>query len=1021
MKRDFILFFLALVFYAANSSQAVAARNNNKESLKVTRSVQKGVKGMILDENGQPVPGATIMEKGTKNGVLADSNGNFSITITDNNAVLVITSIGYDTQEIVIGDQGTITVRLKENSLSLNDVVVVGYGTQKRGDVTGAISSINEKTLREVPVTNPQQLLQGRIAGALVTQNSNKPGASPSVLLRGNRSITASNNPLYVIDGIPTTDGLNDVNPNDIVSMDVLKDASATAIYGSRGANGVIIITTARGKESKDGKPDVNYNAYVGTTRISKYIDVLSGSDYVEFRRDANRSLAPPNNYNDNDPAGSDAKIFNSTELAAIAAGQYTDWQREVTQNGSQQNHQLSILGGAKKTRYNISLGYYNDKGYIKLQDFSRYNLRVNLDQDIGSRIKMGISMLGSYTERNGDNFNPIGAAVEMNPIGSPYDENGNLIPQPNGDAAMYNPLSNYIPGNLINLEKRTRILSSIYAQAEIIDGLKFRINFGPDLINTRTGNFTASNTTALKNENLPTASTSNGYTFNYTLENILTYDKKLGKHSLNFTGLYSIQQRVNESGSASVIDLPIASVTYNNLGSANEISGVGSGYSRLDILSYMGRVNYGFDSRFLFTLTMRADGSSVFAPGHKWGFFPSAAFAYNMINESYLKNISYISNLKLRLSYGRTGNTAVGSYQTLANLGGTNYDFGGVPAYGFYPNSLPNSTLKWETTEAFNLGLDFGFLNDRITGSFETYRSRTFDLLLPFNLPNSTGFGSVITNIGSTRNTGFETTISSRNIVNQDNGFQWSTDITAAYNKEAILELSAGKVDDIGNARFIGKPIHVYYDYQKTGIWQIGQDAEAKQYSSSVGQIKVADRNGNGKIDADDRTIIGNQTPDWNFGINNRFSYKNFDLGVFMVGITGRTLASTYYTAPGHNSIAFGGRYNIVNVDYWTPDNPTDAYPQPKAGTSGNPGVLYGSTLKFFDGSYLRIRNIDLGYTLPKTWVSKIKAQSVRIYFDMTNPYTFSSYVHKYNGTNPDISDAPSTINYLLGLNVRF
>lgn len=986
----------------------------------VTKIINIDITGKVVDSKGQTIPGATITEKNTGNSVAADANGNFKLNVKSSSATLVVSSVGYLTQEVTVGNRTNITVTLKDGTTNLNDVIVVGYGAQKRIDVTGAVSHIDEKTLREVPVTNPQQLLQGRVAGLVVTQSSNKPGAEPSVLLRGHRSIKAGNNPLYVIDGIPTNDGLNDINPNDIVSVDVLKDASATAIYGSRGANGVIIITTARGKERADGLPDVHYDSYAGITKISRYIHNLNGPQYVEFRREAARSLPAPNTYNDADPVAADAKIFSTYELAAIAAGQYTDWQRDVTQQGFQQNHDLSVLGATKTTRYNISLGYYYDKGYIKTQDYTRYNLRVNLDQDISKRVKLGVSMLGSYAERNNAGLNPIPAAVGQIPIGTPYDANGNLAPYPTGDPLMYNPLFDYVDNNVINLEKRTRLLSSFYAQAEVLDGLKLRVNFGPDISNSRTGSFSSQFSSTNTGTTLPTAGTANEYIFNYTLENILSYDKSFGKHKIGFTGLYSIQQRVNETGSAKVKDLPVATTTYNNLGSGT-MTTITSGYSRFDILSYMGRINYNYDSRFLLTLTARADGSSVFSPGNKWGYFPSAAFSYNMINEDYIKKYNFISNLKLRTSYGRTGNTAVDPYGTLAVLGRTYYDFNDVAALGYYPNSIPNPNLKWETTEAYNVGVDFGFFNDRITGSIEAYRSNTFDLLLGFALPQSTGFSAVTSNVGNTRNRGIELSLSTRNIVAKGKGgFDWTTDLTGAFNKEEIVSLTSGKVDDIGSSLFIGAPVSVNYDYRKIGIWQLGE-TQATQYGSSIGQIRVADQNGNGKIDPDDRSILGSPTPKYTFGINNRFSFKGVDLGVFMQGVAISQIVSTFHTAPGQNTIAFGGRYNVVSSDYWTPKNPTNAYPRPISGTSGNPGVVFGSTLKYFDGSYLRIRNVDLGYTFPTELVKKIGAKSVRLYADVTNPYIFSSYVHQNYGTDPEITDSPATSTYLLGLNVRF
>ncbi|MBO9564027.1 MAG: TonB-dependent receptor [Niastella sp.] len=973
----------------------------------------KEITGKVTDEKGAPLPNVSVNEKGTSVATQTGTDGTFKISVAGESAVLIFTSVGFGTREIRVGSKSSIDVVLTANAVALNDVVVVGYGTRKRTDVTGAISSISEKALREVPVTNAQQLLQGRVAGVYVTQNSNRPGAEPSVLLRGHRSITAGNDPLYVIDGIPTNDGFNDINPNDIVSMDVLKDASATAIYGSRGANGVIIITTARGKQTANGQPEVRYNTYVGKTVINRYINNLTGPQYVEFRREANRSI---NNYNDADPVASDAKIFSALELDAISKNQYTDWQREITQNGFQQNHELSILGASATTKYNVSLGYYQDDGYIKLQDFTRYSLRINLDQKITSKINMGVSMLGSFSERNGANFNPIAATVVINPIGSPYGPDGKLLSNPTNDPLMYNPLSDFIPGNVLRKEKRTRLLASLYAEAELVRNLKFRVNFGPDLTNSRFGSFNASNSIARQGQ-LPNASMSNEYIFSYTLENILDYNQTFGKHKIGATALYSVQERVRETGAAAGENLPVESVTFHNLGSAGLLASIGSSYSRFDILSYMGRINYGFDNRFLFTATVRADGSSVFAPGNKWGFFPSAAFAWNISNEEFMANQNVLSNLKFRLGYGRTGNTALDPYGTLSTLNRSYYDFNDVAALGYYPASIPNPNLKWETTEAFNVGVDFGLLNNRLTGAIEGYRSRTFDLLLPYVLPNSTGFSSVITNVGSTQNTGVELTLSSQNIAGKD--FQWTTDFTTAYNQEKILELSLGKVDDIGNARFIGKFLQVYYDYQKVGIWQKGE-TQAAQYSSSIGQIKVADRNTNGKIDPDDRMIIGSPTPKWTFGFNNRFNYKSFDIGIFAVAVSGNTIVSAFHNPP-NNSIAFGGRYNVVSSDYWIPNNPTNAYPRPISGTSGSPGVVFGSTLKYFDGSFIRIRNINFGYNLPKQLISKVKAQSLRVYFNITNPYIFSNYVRRHDGTDPEITDAPSTVNYMLGLNVKF
>ncbi len=961
------------------------------------------VTGTVTDNGGAPLAGVSVFVKGGQSGTLSNADGHFSINIPDGNAVLVFSFLGMTKQEINVTGRTVINITLEEDSNNLNEVVVVGYGTQVRRDITGSIASINEKTLKEVPVTNVSQMIQGRIPGAFVTSGSNKPGTTPGITIRGNRSLTASNSPLYVVDGIPLNDAITDINPSDVVSIEVLKDASATAIYGSRGANGVILVTTARGKT---GETSVRYNAFYGITEVVRRADIFEGEEYVKYMRDAAATIG----------VSDDTQIFkDAIERESIEQGRYTDWQDLLIKKGHTQNHELGVSGGTENTKYNVSLGYFNDEGYFEGQDYTRYTTRINLDQNIGKRIRAGISLLGSYSENNGAGYNPYASSLINSPLGIPYESDGSFKIYPINDPTMSNPLVGREKDRFINLEKRTRILGSLFVEAEILPGLKYRLNFGPDMRNARGGNF---NSTTLPVGILPTASTSENFWFSYALDNQLTYNKSFNKHKLNVTALYGIQERKNESTNISVRDLPVETVSYHNLASAGTIVGVGSGYSRWNILSYMGRINYGFDSRFMFTLTGRADGSSRFAPGNKWSFFPSAAVAWNISEENFLADVSYLSNLKLRLSYGLVGNEAISSYQTLAQLGRTPYDFNGVPAFGYAPGNIPNKDLKWETSATTNLGVDFGFFNQRLSGTLEVYRTITSDLLLPFALPGSTGFSGVTTNIGSTQNQGLDFSLSTENI-RTSSGFLWSTDITAGYNKGKILELSLGKTDDIGNARFIGKPLNVYYDYEKIGIWQTSEESLAGQYGSKVGQIKVKDQNGDGKITADDRVILGSPDPTFTFGFNNTFAFKGFDLAVFVVGVQNRTIVSPLHSVPS-NTIAFGGRYNQLALDYWTPSNPTNAYPQPVKDQNVN-SLLYGSTLKYFDGSFVRVRNINFGYNLPGKVVSKIGTQSLRLYFNITNPFVFSSYVSKHGGIDPEILDNPATVNYQLGLNVKF
>ncbi|MBC7891501.1 MAG: SusC/RagA family TonB-linked outer membrane protein, partial [Sphingobacteriaceae bacterium] len=786
-----------------------------------TRNPAVAITGTVTDgSTGEGLAGVNILVEGTTKGSVTNAAGKFSLDVPGPESVLIFSIVGYETQKLAVAGKTVLTVKMVATAQGLGEVVVVGYGTQKKADITGAISSISEKALKEIPVTNVSQMLQGRAAGVYVLNTGNKPGSGVSVQIRGRRSFNAGNDPLYVIDGIPISGGLNDINPSDIEAMEILKDASATAIYGSRGANGVIIISTKRGKA---GKTVVSYDTYFGASRILRYAELMNGSQFAEFKRESRRAVILPATgrpqYDDADPQA-DAKTFEAIELESIAQGRSTDWQRLMIKNGSVQNHELSVSGGTETTRFNVAVGYFRDVGIIAGQDFTRYTSRINIDQDLGKRFKIGMSSLGSFSERNGEDVNPYGqypdfGAITENPLGRAYDDNGELIFLPTSDGLRSNPLSELVPGAVINKGKRFRLLSNLYGEAELADGLRFRMNFAPDLAQNKKGNFRGRYTNVRRLGD-PSASTNEDFTFAYTWENILTYKKKLGaKHSLDFTGLYSLQTRQFESSLVNVAGLPAESFEYFNLGAASIISGVGSQYEKWSILSYMARINYAFDNRFLLTLTGRADGSSKFAPGKKWGYFPSAALAWNIINEQFLKGNNLFSNLKLRLSYGATGNEGILPYQTNSVLGRTPYDFDGAAAFGYAPASIPNPDLRWETTTTFNAGLDFGILNNRVSGAVEFYQSNTTDLLLPKLLPITTGFTSILSNVGSKRNRGLEFSVSTLNVVPQKaGGFEWSTDLNLFTNKEEITELSQGKVDDVGNLRFIGQPAVVYYDF---------------------------------------------------------------------------------------------------------------------------------------------------------------------------------------------------------------
>ncbi len=984
----------------------------------------KRISGTVFSrQSGLALTGVSVKVQGTERGGTTDEAGLFAIEAQQGDT-LVFTSIGYRRQVLVVSAANSVSVFLDLEEASLDEVVVVGYGTQRKQDITGAITSISTQALREVPATSAPQMLQGRAAGVDVVHAGNKPGAGVTVRVRGRRSFNAGNDPLYVVDGIPISGGFNDINPDDIESIDVLKDASATAIYGSRGANGVVLVTTKRGKA---GRTVVSYDAYYGTSGIMWYADLMDGTEFAEYKRESRRAVISPVTgrplYDDEDPdADVNSGIFDPVELQSIAAGRSTDWQRLMIKDGSMQNHGLSVSGGTSTTNFNISMGYFSDVGIIEGQDFMRYSTRINVDQKIGERLKVGMSTMGTFSERNGEDVNPYNASADFgtlseNPLGVPYDESGELLLRPTSDGLRTNPLLEIVDGNVINKSKTVRLLGSLYGEAELADGLKFRMNFGPDVRQERKGNFRGSMTNVRQGGD-PGAGNAETFAFQYAWENILTYQRKINeKHHVDVTGLYSIQSLQQEGTTIDVLGLPVESLEFHNLGAASIINSVGSDYRKWMILSYMARVNYVFDQRFLLTLTGRADGSSKFSKGNKWGYFPSFALGWNVSNERFLQESRLISNLKLRLSYGETGNEGILPYQTQGLVSRTVYDFDGSSAFGYRPSSIRNDGLKWETTASFNIGLDFGLWSNRITGALEVYQSRTTDLLLPKVLPITSGFNSILSNVGVKRNSGFEVSLSTMNVVSTGgDGFEWDTDLNLYSNREQIVELSQGKVDDIGNLRFIGHPAVVYFDFVKEGIWQLGQEEEARKYSSIVGGVRVKDVNGNGVIDPEDRQILGSDIPELSGGLTNRFRYKRFDLSIFLFARLGGMIQSPEYGAFRFLS----GRVNQYRVDYWTTDNPTNAFPQPNSNLET---PYFGSTLRYFSGSFVKVRNINLGYNFAQAVAGKIRAQSIRVYLSAQNPLVFSEYVSRFNGLdpeNPTNSTPPSRV-FLAGLNVRF
>ncbi|MFY7828187.1 MAG: SusC/RagA family TonB-linked outer membrane protein [Flectobacillus sp.] len=1005
--------------------------------LSFTGLAQQAISGKVTSsEDGQAVPGVSVMLKGTNKGTTTDANGSYKINSSSAKDVLVFSAIGYTSSEVAVGSKNTINVVLSVENQALSEVVVVGYGTQKKSQLTGAISQVSAKQISEMPITNLGQALQGRTAGVDVSQSGSKPGQTAKILIRGRRSFNAGNDPLYVVDGIPLSAGYEDFNPNDVQSMEVLKDATATAIYGARGANGVVLITTKRG--AVKGKTTVTYDMYVGQSQVLNKLRLFNGTEFAEYVREAYRSTGIYRNAagaivptGQSDPVA-DGKVAvlggDPNVVEGLAQGRSTDYQDLILKNGFQQNHSIGIQGGNDRTQFYISAGYFLDKGVTEGLDYARYSLRANIDHEINRWLKVGISSYMMFSDRNGENLNPYSFTLGQNPLGAPYKADGSINFTPTNDALLTNPLAEIVPGAQVDNTKKYRIFNSIYTEVKLMEGLKYRVNFGPDFTLSRWGRFIGAQTNARKGGDAQ-ASTQSNFGFNWTLENIINYTKTIQKHNFNVTLLHSIQRDRYENYAANVQGVPAETQQFYNLGNASSVLGVGSNLTEWTINSLMARINYDYNDKFLVTLTMRRDGSSRFGVNSKYGNFPGVAVGYNISNEPFLKSVQWLDLLKVRAGWGSVGNQGVAPYQTQGLLSRTAYAWDNTAAFGYRPSTIGNPDLRWESSATKNVGIDFSFLKGRVQGSLELYQTNTTDLLLSDQLPGSIGFSAVTKNVGETRNRGIELGVSTVN-VDTKGGFRWTTDFQFTKNSEAIVSLYNGAKDDIGNKWFIGQPLNSFFDYKKVGIWQVSEAEQAKKFypgdnanalGAGVGQIKVQDTNGDGVINANDRVLLGSDVPDFSAGLTNRFTYKNFDLSFFLFGRFGQMIVSGFH----QNNNALAGRYQQIKVDYWTPNNPNAEFPRP---FSNQEFPQYNQTLIYFDGSFIKLRNINFGYSFNSTVAKKLGMESLRVFSSIQQPFIWSSFISKYNGVDPETSGTsvnngitPATKVFTVGINAKF
>ena len=1017
-----------LIYKLQNKMIVISKSNQQKQS---KSGEKKKISGTVVDENGTPIIGASVQIKGEAQGTITDFEGKFTLADVPNDKIISISYISYQTVELRAGDGQVAHVVMKEDNAMLDEVVVIGYGTVKKRDLTGSVSSVNAAKIASVPAVSAIETLQGRAPGVIISNTNWSPGSEPSIFIRGKRSITASNGPLYVVDGIPMTGGISEISPADIESMEVLKDASATAIYGSRGANGVILITTKQGKE---GKTKIDYNGYVGFQTIQNKLDLMDAAEYAEYTREAYRNSTGKNQYLSDTPNkeqdmllpmfSQDAYVLESVMMGYDENGNYdpskvrsNDWFDAVTRNGLLTEHQLNIRGGGQKTNFMASATYSKVDGLVKDQSYERYSARLNLNHKINKYIKIGAQTQYSYSvKQRGSNMIADNYMYRITPLGSLYEADGTLTQKIGGDELMYNPLYNLVDGAVDRPVKTNRFLGSYFLEVTFpVKGLTFRSNLGIDSRTKQDYEFYSAETTERQFGSSYAKNSVSKYSM-VTWENYVTYQRDFGKkHSLGLTLLQSIQQDVTESNTASTEGLAADILKYYDLAAGNIVDGIGSGYTKWNMASFMGRLNYNYLGRYLLTVSARYDGSSRLADGHKWVVFPSAALAWRISDESFARGLTWLDNLKLRTGYGKTGNSSVDPYQTRGTLSKAYYVFnnGKDEMLGYAPKGMANKLLTWETTEQWNLGLDFGFLKNRINGSIDLYLQNTSDLLLNRQLPVVSGFSNIISNIGRTRNKGIEVSLNTRNIISKN--FDWSTDWTFTSSREEIVELYNGKTDDPGSGWFIGEPIDVYYNYKKIGIWQDTPEdwVEMEKFNANgsnfkPGTIRLWD-NGDYKITEEDKMILGTKRPKFVASLVNTFRYKDFDFSLFLYGSYGGLLKNDI------SVMEKPGRANSVKLDYWTPTNPTNKYPRPSVDME-RPDYI--STTYYEKADFIRVRNMTLGYTLPKSLTSKWSVERLRVYVTANNPFIITNF----SGIDPEGATgntSPSYSSWMFGLNI--
>ena len=964
--------------------------------------------GYVVDKDGVPVIGATIISLANMaNATIADVNGRFEIAVGKGEQ-LEISCIGYASQTIKADKSGATHI-LKDDFQMLEEVIVVGYGTQRRSDVTGAIASVSSEKLNTTPTTSLGEMLRGAAAGVHVSLGSAEPGGSSSVLIRGRRSLSGDNAPLYIVDGVPMS-SIDDINSNDIESMEILKDASSQSIYGARAANGVILITTKRGQE---GVLKVTYSGYAAIQDINRNFEFYNGEEYAAYRKEAYY-----NAYGGNPELLSASDYLPGLMAEIYQAGESVDWEKLMIHKALQQKHDVLVQSGNEKTKYAFGLGGYTQDGMVLNSGYEKVSGRLNIDHKLTKKISLGanLSYSRAWKQSADGSFNTF---ITMPPLAKVYEEDGVTLRKDVTEAgeSHYNPL-----WNINNSESRNqtdRLLMNLFGDWKIAKGLSYRLNASLSQRSVDSGSYLGIEHTTGQTTQGKATLTQSDY-FDYLLENILNYSTTIGDdHKIDATLMQSVNYITWKSISISGTGFSNDDLSYNAIGSALEHGVPTYELSERKMLSSLARVRWNYKDRYLFTAAIRMDGSSVFGAGNKYGFFPSASFAWRASEEEFLQSAEWISNLKLRLSYGQVGNQGISPYTTLGLTDKYMYEFGTYPMVGYLPDTvLPNPDLKWETSTSTNIGIDFGLFDGRIGGSVELYNTDTTDLLVKKSLSQSTGYSSQWVNMGRVNNKGIEVTLNLLPVKTKN--FEWSVDLTFAKNKNEIVSID-GSLDenglpknDVNNNWFIGESMNVYYDYEFDGIWQLDDDiASSHMPTAKPGDVRVKNTNDDDKLDDTDRVIMY-RDPDWIGTLSTGLRYKGFDLSAELYVSYGSTRYNSYLTSFNQGGDMTAKR-NGVRRNYWTNNNPSNEAPAPNLVQT----PAYITSLGYQDASFVRLRNVQVGYNFPKSVTKALSMQSLRLYATLTNIWTLTEVTGYGPEQTPGSYPEPRTV--LFGVNVSF